>query len=83
VSTSTTRVLEDVRIDVRLKISTLWIATLFLFAYGDIFGLLKPGRIEEVIGGEISGDQDHRSLPVRNLGLHRDRDRDGVPHAPP
>jgi Family of unknown function (DUF6326) len=55
VSTSTSRVLEDVRIGVRLKISALWIATLFLFAYGDIFGLLKPGRIEEVMGGEISG----------------------------
>jgi hypothetical protein len=55
VSTSTSRVLEDVRVGVRLKISALWIAMLFLFAYGDIFGLLKPGRIEEVIGGEISG----------------------------
>jgi hypothetical protein len=55
VSTSTSRVLEDVRIGVRLKISALWIATLFLFAYGDIFGLLKPDRIEEVMGGEISG----------------------------
>jgi len=55
VSTSTSRVLEDVRVGVRLKISALWIAMLFLFAYGDIFAFLKPGRIEEVIGGEISG----------------------------
>ena len=28
---------------------------LFLFAYGDIFGFLAPGRIEEIISGEISG----------------------------
>jgi hypothetical protein len=28
---------------------------LFLFAYGDIFGFLKPGRIEEVTAGEVSG----------------------------
>jgi hypothetical protein len=28
---------------------------LFLFAYGDIFGFFAPGRIEEVIAGEISG----------------------------
>ena len=39
----------------RLKISALWIAMLFLFAYGDIFGFLKPGRIEEVTAGEVSG----------------------------
>jgi hypothetical protein len=55
VSTSNFRILEDARIGVRLKISALWIAMLFLFAYGDIFGFLKPGRIEEVTGGQISG----------------------------
>jgi hypothetical protein len=46
---------EDVRIGVRLKISALWIAVLFLFAYGDIFGFFKPGQIEDVIAGEVSG----------------------------
>jgi uncharacterized membrane protein YeiH len=46
---------EDVRIGVRLKISALWVAMLFLFAYGDIFGFFRPGQIEEVTGGEISG----------------------------
>jgi hypothetical protein len=52
---STTRYLEDVRVGVRLKISALWIALLFLFAYGDIFGFFRPGQIEEVMSGEISG----------------------------
>ncbi|MGH2671512.1 MAG: DUF6326 family protein [Actinomycetota bacterium] len=47
--------LEDQRIGVRLKISALWIAMLFLFAYGDIFGFFRPGQIEEVMSGEISG----------------------------
>jgi general stress protein CsbA len=46
---------EDVRIGVRLKISALWVAMLFLFAYGDIFGFFRPGQIEEVAGGRISG----------------------------
>ena len=46
---------EDVRIGVRLKISALWIAMLFLFAYGDIFGLLRRGTIQDVIAGKISG----------------------------
>jgi hypothetical protein len=55
VSTSKSTIFEDVRIGVRLKISVLWIAMLFLFAYGDIFGFFAPGQIEEVIGGEISG----------------------------
>ena len=45
----------DQRVGVRLRISALWLATLFLFAYGDIFGFFKPGQIEEVISGEIGG----------------------------
>jgi hypothetical protein len=55
VSTASSRVLEDVKVGVRLKMSALWIAMLFLFAYGDIFGFFKPGQIAEVISGEISG----------------------------
>ena len=47
--------LEDVRVGVRPKISALWVAILVLFAYGDIFGFFKPGQIEEVMSGEISG----------------------------
>jgi hypothetical protein len=46
---------EDVRVGIRLKISALWIAMLFLFAYGDIFGFFRQGQIEEVLSGEISG----------------------------
>jgi Family of unknown function (DUF6326) len=55
VSTSNSRIFENVRIGVRLKISALWIAMLFLYAYGDIFGFFRTGLIEDVIGGEISG----------------------------
>jgi len=47
--------LEEARIGVRLKISALWIAMLFLFAYGDIFGFLRRWTIEDVIRGKISG----------------------------
>jgi hypothetical protein len=42
-------------IGVRLKISALWVAMLFLFAYGDIFGSFVPGRIDDIRGGKISG----------------------------
>jgi hypothetical protein len=46
---------EGERIVVRLKISALWVAMLFLFAYGDIFGSFVPGHIDEIRGGKISG----------------------------
>ncbi len=54
-STASSRVFEGGKVDVRLKMSALWIAMLFLFAYGDIFGFFKPGQMQQVISGEISG----------------------------
>jgi hypothetical protein len=54
-STSGSQPFEDVRIGVRLKICALWIAMLFLFAYGDIFGFFEPGQIPEIVSGKVSG----------------------------
>ena len=42
------KILEDTKIDVKLKISALWATMMFLFAYGDIFGFFRTGFIEEV-----------------------------------
>jgi hypothetical protein len=55
VSSTSSRTFEDVKVGVRCKIAALWIAMLFLFAYGDIFGFFSPGQIQEVTAGEISG----------------------------
>ena len=49
--------LEDVKIPVKLKLSALWAATLFLYAYGDIFGFFRPDVIESVKAGKIAGVQ--------------------------
>jgi hypothetical protein len=49
--------LEDVKIPVKLKLSALWAATLFLYAYGDIFSFFRPEVIESVKAGKISGFQ--------------------------
>ena len=49
------RTLEDVKVGVRCKLAALWIATLLLFAYGDIFGFFRPGQLQEVLAGKVSG----------------------------
>src|ERR671934_109233 len=51
------RVAEELRVNVRLKIAALWAATLFLFAYGDIFGFFRPGTIRDVMAGKVAGIQ--------------------------
>ncbi|MCL5410867.1 MAG: DUF6326 family protein [Patescibacteria group bacterium] len=49
----TTVEMEDVKINVKLKISALWIAVMFLYAYVDIFSLFKPGTIEGIMAGKV------------------------------
>lgn len=45
--------MEDTKINVKLKISALWIAVMFLYAYVDIFSLFKPGIIEGIKAGKM------------------------------
>ena len=53
----TATILEDVKVNVKIKLSALWVTVMFLFVYVDIFADLKPGYIEEVITGEVAGFQ--------------------------
>ena len=43
--------MEDVKINVKFKLSGLWVAAMFCYAYGDILGIMKPGAIEDFING--------------------------------
>jgi len=49
----TTSVLEDPKVNAKIKLSALWATVMFLFLYVDVFGLYKPGVIEEIIAGKI------------------------------
>jgi hypothetical protein len=42
---------EDFKINVKIKISGLWISLMFCYVYGDIFGFFVPGRIKEIQAG--------------------------------
>lgn len=43
----------DVRIPVKLKLSALWAALMFLYIYADIISLFRPGQLEEMMGGRM------------------------------
>jgi hypothetical protein len=43
------------RVNVRIKISALWTAMLFVFAYVDIFSLYRPDFREDIEAGRIAG----------------------------
>jgi hypothetical protein len=56
--------LEDVKINVKLKISALWATVMFLFAYVDIFSYFRPGIIEGIMAGKIASMQINQGLLV-------------------
>jgi len=49
----TTTILEDAKINIKIKLSVLWVTVMFLFAYVDIMGRYQPGHIEDVIAGKM------------------------------
>ena len=50
---SKTTEMEDVKINVKLKLSALWAALMLLYIYADHFSLFRTGQIEEMISGRI------------------------------
>lgn len=56
-NTKSARILDDVKINVKIKLSALWVSVMLLYIYADILGFYTPGNIEEIMSGEIGGIQ--------------------------
>ncbi len=46
-------ILEDYKINIKLKLSALWASVMFLYLYGDYFSLYKTGTLEHMLAGQI------------------------------
>lgn len=45
-------VFEDIKINIKIKLSALWTALMFCYVYGDFFSLFVPGRIQRLMDGD-------------------------------
>jgi hypothetical protein len=57
INEETTRVLKDAKINIKIKLSALWVTLMLFYIYADILGFYTPGNIEKVVSGEIGGMQ--------------------------
>lgn len=48
---NTVRILEDVQVNVKMKLSALWVTLMLLYIYADILSLFRPGKIDKIIEG--------------------------------
>ena len=53
----TARILEDVKVNMKIKLSALWVTLMLFYIYADILGFYTPGSMEKVVAGEIGGIQ--------------------------
>ena len=45
----------DVQINVKIKLSALWVALMFFYLYRDVLGFMDPGHVEDLLAGELAG----------------------------
>lgn len=46
-------VLEDAKVNIKIKLSALWASLMFLYIYADFLSLYKPGELIEVLQGKM------------------------------
>lgn len=47
------RTLEDIKVNMKLKLAALWASFMFFYIYVDYFHLYMPGSIEEMLAGKV------------------------------
>lgn len=45
--------LEDIKVNLKLKLAALWTSFMFLYTYVDYFGLYMPGKIADILVGKV------------------------------
>lgn len=44
---------EEAPVTIRMKLSALWVALMFLYLYVDLFAFYKPGTIDDILIGRV------------------------------
>ena len=45
--------LEDIKVNVKLKLAALWVSFMFLYIYVDYFHLYMPGMVNNILQGQV------------------------------
>ena len=56
--------LEDVIINVKFKLSALWVTLMFFYLYADVLTFYQPGALEEIIAGKLGGVQINQAFSL-------------------
>ena len=45
--------MQDIKVNVKIKISALWASVMFCYIYADYFGLYVPGALQKMLDGKM------------------------------
>jgi len=51
--TKKTKYLQDMKVNVKIKLAALWASLMFIYIYVDFYSLYKPGVIEDILKGIV------------------------------
>jgi len=54
--------LEDNKVNVKVKLALLWAALMFIYIYNDIFSMFQPGHVADLAEGHMEGVQFTQTL---------------------
>ena len=57
-------ILEDRKVNVKVKLALLWVALMFLYVYNDIFSMYQPGHVADLFEGHLEGVQFTQALLI-------------------
>ncbi len=61
-SQKTATMLDDRKVNVKVKLALLWVALMFFYIYNDIFSFFQPGHVAELVEGHLEGVQFTQTL---------------------
>ena len=47
------KALEDIKINIKIKIAAIWASFMFFYIYVDYFHLYMPGSVEDILAGKV------------------------------
>ena len=51
--TTSQNTLENIKVNLKMKLAALWVSLMFLYIYVDYFHLYMPGKIEDIQNGRV------------------------------
>jgi hypothetical protein len=48
-----TNTLEDIKVNIKIKLSALWVSLMLFYIYGDIFSMFVPARLKGLLNGDM------------------------------